>query len=92
MLQNGLAILHAICSEGGYVPESDCILKLHRRGKKGINIWHSEVKGPRKTRKVKGYIVDNPVSIPLLTSFLSPLATPPVTLVTAILESPIIAY
>ncbi|WP_112092589.1 MULTISPECIES: conjugal transfer nickase/helicase domain-containing protein [Lonsdalea] len=42
------------------MPEADFILKLHRRGKKGTNIWQCELKELRKTRKVRGYILDNP--------------------------------
>ncbi|HEN3291972.1 TPA: TraI domain-containing protein [Yersinia enterocolitica] len=34
--------------------------KIHRRGKDGINIWTCEVQGPRKTRKIKGYILETP--------------------------------
>ncbi|EJG2203083.1 DNA-binding domain-containing protein [Morganella morganii] len=41
------------------MPRADLVLKLHRRGKEGSNIWYCEVKGSRKTRKVKGYILDN---------------------------------
>ncbi|HAT6801793.1 TPA: DNA-binding domain-containing protein [Citrobacter freundii] len=35
-------------------------LKLHQRSNDGINIFTCEVKGPRKTRRVKGYLLDNP--------------------------------
>lgn len=35
-------------------------LNLHRRGKEGVNIWTIEVRGPRKTRRVKGYLLDEP--------------------------------
>ncbi|EAS1760860.1 relaxase [Salmonella enterica] len=38
-------------------------LKLHRRGNEGVNIWNIEVRGPRRTRKVKGYLIDNPAEI-----------------------------
>ncbi|EAQ8936564.1 hypothetical protein CF253_16210 [Salmonella enterica] len=38
-------------------------LKLHRRGNEGVNIWTIQVRGPRRTRKVKGYLVDNPTEI-----------------------------
>lgn len=38
-------------------------LKLHQRGNEGVNIWTIEVKGPRKTRRVKGYLIDNPAEI-----------------------------
>ncbi|HAT6803601.1 TPA: DNA-binding domain-containing protein [Citrobacter freundii] len=34
--------------------------KLHQRSNDGINIFTCEVKGPRKTRRVKGYLLDNP--------------------------------
>ncbi|ECD9611749.1 relaxase [Salmonella enterica subsp. salamae] len=35
-------------------------LKLHIRGNDGINIFNCEVRGPRKTRRIKGYILDKP--------------------------------
>lgn len=35
-------------------------LGLHIRGNDGINIFNCEVKGPRKTRRIKGYILDKP--------------------------------
>lgn len=38
-------------------------LKLHRRSDEGFNIWTIEVRGPRKTRRVKGYLLDNPSGI-----------------------------
>lgn len=38
-------------------------LKLHQRGDDGINIFVCEVKGPRKTRRVKGYLLDKPETI-----------------------------
>lgn len=38
-------------------------LKLHRRSVEGYNIWTIEVRGPRKTRRVKGYLIDNPSEI-----------------------------
>ncbi|HAV1239917.1 TPA: DNA-binding domain-containing protein, partial [Salmonella enterica] len=34
--------------------------KLHLRGGDGVNIFTCEVKGPRKTRQVKGYLLDKP--------------------------------
>ncbi|HAV1239918.1 TPA: DNA-binding domain-containing protein, partial [Salmonella enterica] len=34
--------------------------KLHLRGNDGVNIFVCEVKGPRKTRLVKGYLLDKP--------------------------------
>ncbi|EBU4215306.1 TPA: DNA-binding domain-containing protein [Salmonella enterica] len=33
---------------------------MHIRGDDGINIFNCEVKGPRKTRQVKGYLLDKP--------------------------------
>ncbi|HAV1239642.1 TPA: DNA-binding domain-containing protein [Salmonella enterica] len=33
---------------------------LHLRGNDGVNIFVCEVKGPRKTRQVKGYLLDKP--------------------------------
>lgn len=35
-------------------------LKMHCRDNEGINIYTCEVKGPRKTRKVKGYLLEKP--------------------------------
>lgn len=35
-------------------------LGLHIRRNDGINIFNCEVKGPRKTRRIKGYILDKP--------------------------------
>lgn len=35
-------------------------LKLHQRGDEGMNIFTCEVKGPRKTRRVKGYLLERP--------------------------------
>jgi integrating conjugative element relaxase (TIGR03760 family) len=35
-------------------------LKVHQRSNDGINIFTCEVKGPRKTRYVKGYLLDKP--------------------------------
>lgn len=37
--------------------------KLHCRDDDGINIFVCEVKGPRKTRRVKGYLLDRPEDI-----------------------------
>lgn len=38
-------------------------LNLHQRGDDGINIFVCEVKGPRKTRRVKGYLLEKPEEI-----------------------------
>ncbi|EAZ9289225.1 relaxase [Salmonella enterica subsp. enterica serovar Redlands] len=38
-------------------------LGLHIRGDDGINIFNCEVKGPRKTRQVKGYLLERPEEI-----------------------------
>lgn len=38
-------------------------LQLHRRGEDGINIWNIQIQGPRRTRNVKGYLLDNPQEI-----------------------------
>ncbi|EMD9037812.1 DNA-binding domain-containing protein [Salmonella enterica] len=38
-------------------------LGLHIRGDDGINIFNCEVKGPRKIRQVKGYLLDKPEDI-----------------------------
>lgn len=38
-------------------------LQLHRRGEDGVNIWTLDVRGPRRKRVVKGYLLDNPQDI-----------------------------
>ncbi|MCX8984234.1 MobH family relaxase [Citrobacter portucalensis] len=38
-------------------------LQLHRRSEDGVNIWNIEVRGPRRTRRVKGYLINNPAEI-----------------------------
>ncbi len=38
-------------------------LRLHRKQSNGLNIWTCDVKGPRKTRRVHGYLLDEPTSI-----------------------------
>ncbi|EGT5656606.1 DNA-binding domain-containing protein [Citrobacter braakii] len=38
-------------------------LQLHRRSRDGVNIWDIEVRGPRRTRTVKGYLLYNPAEI-----------------------------
>ncbi|WP_432648957.1 conjugal transfer nickase/helicase domain-containing protein [Klebsiella michiganensis] len=38
-------------------------LRPHLRGKEGKNIWTCEVRDPRNTRKVKGYILENPTTL-----------------------------
>lgn len=35
-------------------------LKLHRKQDNGLNIWTCEVKGPRKSRKLHGYLLFSP--------------------------------
>jgi len=35
-------------------------LKIHRRQPNGLNIWTCVVSGPRKTRKLYGYLLDKP--------------------------------
>ena len=35
-------------------------LKVHKKQPNGMNIWTCEVKGPRKTRRVHGYLLDKP--------------------------------
>jgi len=34
---------------------------LHRKHPSGLNIWTCEVTGPRKTRHLHGYLLQNPV-------------------------------
>ncbi|EAS1759677.1 relaxase [Salmonella enterica] len=38
-------------------------LRLHQRTEDGANIFNCEVKGPRKTRTVRGYLLDDPTAI-----------------------------
>ncbi|EDX3117311.1 relaxase [Salmonella enterica subsp. enterica serovar Mississippi] len=38
-------------------------LKLHLRGPDGVNIFNCEVRGPRKTRQVRGYLLEKPEEI-----------------------------
>lgn len=38
-------------------------LAIHYRSEKGINIFTCEVRGPRKTRRVRGYLFDKPGDI-----------------------------
>jgi integrating conjugative element relaxase (TIGR03760 family) len=34
--------------------------RLHRKQANGLNVWACEVKGPRKTRRVHGYLLEEP--------------------------------
>ncbi|MCF5371037.1 conjugal transfer nickase/helicase domain-containing protein, partial [Pseudomonas sp. PA-4-8C] len=36
-------------------------LKLHRKQDNGLNIWTCEVNGPRKSRKLHGYLLIDPL-------------------------------
>jgi integrating conjugative element relaxase (TIGR03760 family) len=35
-------------------------LQLHRKQQNGLNIWTCDVTGPRKSRRLHGYLLDNP--------------------------------
>jgi len=35
-------------------------LKVHRKQSNGLNIWTCKVSGPRKSRRVHGYLLDKP--------------------------------
>ncbi|MDR0717871.1 MAG: DNA-binding domain-containing protein, partial [Azoarcus sp.] len=35
-------------------------LSLHRKQDNGLNIWHCEVAGPRKTHRLHGYLLKDP--------------------------------
>ncbi|NWD71157.1 DNA-binding domain-containing protein [Pseudomonas gingeri] len=35
-------------------------LGLHHKSEEGLNIWVCEIKGPRKTRDIKGYLLKDP--------------------------------
>ncbi|HBT4924890.1 MobH family relaxase [Klebsiella pneumoniae] len=53
----------ATSDEWKQVQKSFQKLKRHHRGDDGINIFTCEVRGPRKTRQVKGYLLDKPEDI-----------------------------
>lgn len=38
-------------------------LGLHRKQNSGLNIWTCEVTGPRKSRRLHGYLMDNPTTL-----------------------------
>ncbi|RQR79128.1 relaxase [Burkholderia sp. Bp9012] len=38
-------------------------LRLHRKQASGLNIWTCEITGPRKTRRVHGYLLSAPTSL-----------------------------
>ncbi|WP_235594041.1 MobH family relaxase [Pseudomonas palleroniana] len=38
-------------------------LELHRKCSTGLNIWACEVRGPRKTRDIRGYLLKDPLLI-----------------------------
>lgn len=38
-------------------------LQLHRKQSNGLNIWTCEVTGPRKTRRLHGYLIKEPLII-----------------------------
>lgn len=38
-------------------------LGLHRKQNSGLNIWTCEVTGPRKNRRLHGYLMDNPTTL-----------------------------
>ncbi|MDA8454343.1 TraI domain-containing protein [Acidovorax sp. GBBC 3334] len=38
-------------------------LRLHRKQDNGLNIWTCEVAGPRKTRRLHGYLLRDPLSV-----------------------------
>ena len=38
-------------------------LQLHRKQPSGLNIWTCEVTGPRKSRRLHGYLIDRPEQI-----------------------------
>ncbi|MGV4658890.1 MobH family relaxase [Burkholderia pseudomallei] len=38
-------------------------LGLHRKQNSGLNIWTCEVTGPRKSRRLHGYLMDNPTPL-----------------------------
>jgi hypothetical protein len=38
-------------------------LALHIKREDGLNIWVCEIKGPRKSRTVKGYLMKDPLSV-----------------------------
>lgn len=50
-------------------------LRLHRKQKNGLNIWTCQVTGPRKTRRVHGYLLADPSNILPEVSFDNPYLT-----------------
>lgn len=38
-------------------------LDLHRKQENGLNIWTCEVTGPRKTRRLHGYVLNDPLRL-----------------------------
>lgn len=38
-------------------------LKLHRKTAKGLNIWTCNVVGPRSTKKLRGYLLQDPLTV-----------------------------
>lgn len=38
-------------------------LSIHRKCASGLNIWACEVRGPRKTRDIRGYLLNDPLQI-----------------------------
>lgn len=38
-------------------------LKLHRKQPDGLNIWSCTVTGPRKTRRLHGYLLEDPTQV-----------------------------
>lgn len=45
------------CPIGQWVQKRFEKLQLHRKQSNGLNIWTCEVKGPRKTRRLHGYLL-----------------------------------
>ena len=38
-------------------------LKLHRKTAKSLNIWTCNVVGPRSTKKLRGYMLNDPLTV-----------------------------
>lgn len=51
------------CSDWRLVQRSFEKLALHVKRSNGLNIWTCQVKGPRKTRNVKGYLLNDPLAV-----------------------------
>ena len=57
------ATVGSVCEEWRAVQKAFQKLALHRRGNNGVNIMTCQIRGPRNTRMVKGYLLAEPACI-----------------------------